>query len=310
MDERQDDYLQHYGVVGMKWGVRNAETQRKYAGGKGRKKSSSAKKVSASSAVKSRISSGAARVKGSVADKIDQAKAERARREETGLSRKDYNKLRTKTLRSNDPAEVVKGMSTLTDKELSTKLDRLTLEKQLRDLSADVTIKESSAAKAKEEALRATKERRNSGFAAKSLTTVVNTVAGVGKAYVLNRLGLVDGDKTSSKDDAKTGSNETSADNKKSTGTNKSGSSAGSGAKSGKTGGSYGSSTGSGAKSGKTGGSYGSSAPKINLALPSNTLATVVPRVDVGRSVAENMGIIDVEPIDSSSYRQDQKKKK
>lgn len=30
--DNRNEYLEHYGVPGMKWGIRNAETQRKYAG--------------------------------------------------------------------------------------------------------------------------------------------------------------------------------------------------------------------------------------------------------------------------------------
>lgn len=34
-DDGSEAYLAHHGVLGMKWGVRNAETQARYAGGKG-----------------------------------------------------------------------------------------------------------------------------------------------------------------------------------------------------------------------------------------------------------------------------------
>ncbi len=35
-DDGSEAYLAHHGVLGMKWGVRNAETQARYAGGEGR----------------------------------------------------------------------------------------------------------------------------------------------------------------------------------------------------------------------------------------------------------------------------------
>ena len=35
-EDGSDGYLSHHGVLGMKWGVRNAETQAKYAGAQGR----------------------------------------------------------------------------------------------------------------------------------------------------------------------------------------------------------------------------------------------------------------------------------
>ena len=34
-EDGSNAYLEHHGIMGMKWGVRNAETQAKYAGGNG-----------------------------------------------------------------------------------------------------------------------------------------------------------------------------------------------------------------------------------------------------------------------------------
>ena len=75
--EDDSEYLEHYGVLGMKWGVRNAETLRKYAGG-------------ATSSVKRKVKTEYSDYKARRA-----VKAERARkvRNRSTLSDKELNKL-------------------------------------------------------------------------------------------------------------------------------------------------------------------------------------------------------------------------
>lgn len=115
----EDNYLEHYGVLGMKWGVRNAETQARYAGGSSKKKRN--KKVSS---LKSRII-GSVQARKKLKDTASKA----------GYSKiSEYKNARKIALYSHDPAAVARNMRTLTDAELSNKIKRLTAEKKIIDL--------------------------------------------------------------------------------------------------------------------------------------------------------------------------------
>lgn len=102
-----NEYLAHYGVPGMKWGVRNAETQRKYAGGSG---------------ITRRI-------------KNRRSKAKMARNA----------KLRRQALKSHDPKKVAKGMHLLSNAELDRKLKRLKTEDEVLTLAKKRTRKVSTS---------------------------------------------------------------------------------------------------------------------------------------------------------------------
>ena len=180
----QNEYLAHYGVPGMKWGVRNAETLARYArdaGGRMRKKMASA----AGEAFQNL--------------KVKRANRKEAKRlaKEAGTSRKarrEFIKLRKETLRAHDPDKVAKGMHTLTDMELDTKIKRLEAEEKVRKLAKTKKDNAIDTATKQENYKKAKKERRNSGFAASVAKDIGKYAAtqgiNVGRDLLRRNLGL------------------------------------------------------------------------------------------------------------------------
>lgn len=177
MDE---EYLAHYGVKGMKWGVRH--DRRSSGSGSGRVSRALKRGFrTAGGAVKK----GSSRVAGIIANK---AKASIAKRKELKEVAKDagystnvkgmreFNALRNKTLSSHDPATVAKGMHTLTDSELRKKMDRLKLESQVHDIVNDNNRKAYEQANRAEQLKKARNEARASGILGKAATNVLTTV--------------------------------------------------------------------------------------------------------------------------------------
>lgn len=136
------DYLAHYGIMGMKWGIRRYQP---YPKGEGRKGKFLGE-------VKKAVTSGANKVgtvvKTEARKKADQRKAaaeERARvkteASKRGVSVEKYQKqiskeerLRKVALESHNPRKVAKGMQYLTDQELNQKLTRLQTEAKIRNI--------------------------------------------------------------------------------------------------------------------------------------------------------------------------------
>lgn len=103
-----EPFIEHYGVLGMKWGVRNAETRDRYAREKRAKK---ARKVETRNIIKKRKAANKAR------------KAHR-----------DLNTAKVKTIRD-ERLEANRNRSLLSDEELNQRIARLQKEQRLNQLT-------------------------------------------------------------------------------------------------------------------------------------------------------------------------------
>lgn len=198
--------LEHYGVPGMKWGVWNAETARKRAGGSGRlakaKRSVRTDKGLVSRIGGKLVDSVSKSVKAS-SERRAEAKQVKALAKEQGIKmgqRKAFNQLRRETLRAHDPEAVERGMHTLTDSELTAKITRLEQEKRVRDMSNAKKQASLDNAKKSEEVQKAKKERKASGLGSQMLKSTYNaTVNYAGKKAVDTLFNVVGVDQPASK---------------------------------------------------------------------------------------------------------------
>lgn len=148
----------HSGVKGMKWGVWNDETKRKYgiavrkaatdamrsAGRTAKavkgtaemaKQAAGIKMKAAASNVQKASSASIDRLKEKAAERKAQKAVEKEQRKSIGMSKAEFDKLRDKTLKSHDPRVIEKGMKTLTDDELKDKIARLEQEDRIARLA-------------------------------------------------------------------------------------------------------------------------------------------------------------------------------
>lgn len=105
--------LAHYGVLGMKWGVRKDRSS------SGSGKPSSKKKVSISGSIKAASKS--------AADKAKQAKEDRAQKKAQARKEKIMS----------NPLLLQKHKSEFTESEVKQAISRIQMDKQIRDLSID-----------------------------------------------------------------------------------------------------------------------------------------------------------------------------
>lgn len=184
-DDRSE-WLEHHGVKGQKWGVRNKDTLRKYAGPVGRSVKGKLDKFNKNrphplSNVKNELAKRSAANKQSG----DMAKAYAGGKYMHPKKYKAFMETRAQTLRAHDPELVAKGMHTLTDSELKDKISRLEQEKKIRDLADAKQKAATDRAVAIENYKKAQKEAKASGIGMKLLTTTYNsTVNYAGKKAV------------------------------------------------------------------------------------------------------------------------------
>lgn len=130
--------------------------------------------------------------------------------------REAFEKLRKQTLRSHDPAVVEKGVHTLTDSELSAKIKRLEAEQKVKGIAKKERDDRADSMKRLEEARKAKKERRNSGFMAMTLRSVITSQANnAGKKLIDKYIGGSSNDQGSKKNKKDKETNNTASNDTK-----------------------------------------------------------------------------------------------
>ena len=192
---KPEEVLEHYGVIGMKWGVHNKETQRKYGELKSpgqrqspgeNSKSSTKPQVPESKSITSRVKQRYGAYKELKAQQKADAEAKQKAAEEAakkkaaedaeiirkyGVTREQHEAIRQATLRSNDPRVVIQGMKHLTDEELDAKIARLEKENKVKGLAVQQRKDAAAAAKAEREARQQTIPYRLGQLAVNSAKT-------------------------------------------------------------------------------------------------------------------------------------------
>lgn len=200
-----EEHLEHWGVLGMQWGVHNDETKRKYGELPGLREAKKANAPSSESTTPAKPDNprskpslaerGVAAIKRKRQEKKDAKEAERQksidewnehkRREaedleiqrKYGMTKEKYDALREVTLNSHDPRVVAKGMKVLTDDELAEKIKRLEQEGKVRSAAAKARKEAAEARTAELNHKKQTLPYQLGSTAAKAVTNVVVNAA-------------------------------------------------------------------------------------------------------------------------------------
>lgn len=122
--DEDEPNISHYGVLGMKWGVRNAETRARYN-----------REGRIVGAISSRLDKRKKAIKDYVARKRNEKQQLKENVAKSGVkNEKQYKEMRKKALTSHDPRTIAENMATLSPDELKYKINQVRLENEMRAL--------------------------------------------------------------------------------------------------------------------------------------------------------------------------------